>query len=197
MKQSRFHAYLMIGPPASGKGTHGKLIGSLPGFFHFSMGQVFRSLRPRSKEEAQRLEEISKLTARGNLAPDGYTLELFYDYLDRMTAGGQLDAEHDLMILDGIPRSAAQAESILKHLEVRAAFIFECSDSVLLDRIRSRSISEGRADDATLEIVENRLHTYREHLPGILDAIPEEIQKPVDTSRPAHHVLRDILEYIE
>jgi adenylate kinase len=197
VSQSRFRAYLMIGPPASGKGTHGKLIGALPGFAHFSMGQVLRRLRPRSEEEAQRLESISKLTARGDLAPDDYTLELFHDYLERMTASGQLDPNEDIMILDGIPRSGAQAKSIMENLDVRAAFIFQCPDADLLERIRVRSISEGRADDATLEIVQNRLHTYREELPGILDNIPEEIRQPIDTARPAHHVLRDILGYIE
>jgi len=197
MRVKGVRVVLFIGPPASGKGTHGKLIGGLPGFVHFSMGQVFRTIRPRNEEETRKLEEVARRTARGHLAPDELTLDLFYEHVERMEAGGQFHRDHEVMILDGIPRTRPQAESLMARLKILAAFIFECPDEVILERIRNRSIAEGRADDSSREIIETRLRIYRQELEGIETALAPAPCVHVDTGRPAHHVLRDILSQID
>ena len=40
----RYQAILLFGAPGSGKGTQGKILGSIPGFYHLSCGEVFRTL---------------------------------------------------------------------------------------------------------------------------------------------------------
>ena len=43
---SRYRTILLFGPPGAGKGTQGKILGSIPGFLHVASGDVFRSLDP-------------------------------------------------------------------------------------------------------------------------------------------------------
>ena len=43
-KLDKFRSVLLFGPPGAGKGTQGKILGSIPGIFHLSVGDVFRSI---------------------------------------------------------------------------------------------------------------------------------------------------------
>jgi len=45
----RYRTILLFGAPGSGKGTQGKILGHVPGFFHLSCGEVFRGLNPASE----------------------------------------------------------------------------------------------------------------------------------------------------
>lgn len=191
----RPQAVVLIGPPASGKGTHGKVLGMLPGFYHFSMGHAFRSRTPRSEEERKQMEALYQLTARGNLVPDEIALNLFEECLAGLLASGALNVEMDLLILDGIPRTAVQAMALDQKVEVRRVFEFHCPDEEILRRIRGRAIKEGRADDASVEIVQRRLEVYRQELPGLRRAYAGRMID-LDTARPAYRVLHDLLGYL-
>ena len=41
----KYRTVLLFGAPGSGKGTQGKILGAIPGFFHFACGDAFRNLR--------------------------------------------------------------------------------------------------------------------------------------------------------
>src|SRR5205814_1635842 len=45
----RYKSILLFGAPGSGKGTQGKILGSIPGFYHSACGDVFRSLDLQSE----------------------------------------------------------------------------------------------------------------------------------------------------
>ena len=45
----RYRTVLLFGAPGAGKGTQGKILGAIPGFHHFSTGDMFRNLDPRSE----------------------------------------------------------------------------------------------------------------------------------------------------
>ena len=44
MADRQFKTVLLFGAPGSGKGTQGKILGSIPGFYHLSCGDVFRTI---------------------------------------------------------------------------------------------------------------------------------------------------------
>ena len=67
---TRYVTYLLMGAPGSGKGTQGKVLGSVPRFFHFACGEVFRSLDTRSPLGQKFIEYSS----RGQLVPDDLTV---------------------------------------------------------------------------------------------------------------------------
>jgi len=188
-------AIVLIGPPASGKGTHGKVLGMLPGFFHFSMGHAFRSRTPKNEEERDLLESLFQLTSKGNLVPDDIALRMFDETLAGLAGSGQFQPESDLLILDGIPRTAGQARAIDQRMDIIHVFEFLCSDDEILRRVRGRVLKEGRADDASTETVQTRLAVYRRELPGLLEAFAGRVI-PLDTGRPAHQVLRDLLGHL-
>ncbi len=45
----RYRTILLFGAPGSGKGTQGKIIGAIPGFFHSATGDIFRTLDLKSE----------------------------------------------------------------------------------------------------------------------------------------------------
>lgn len=185
-------AIVLIGPPASGKGTYGKILGMLPGFFHFSMGHALRSRTPKNDEERDLLESLFQLTSKGNLVPDEIALRMFDDTLAGLAGSGQFQPDTDRLILDGIPRTAGQARAIDERMDIIQVFEFLCADDEIYRRVRGRVLKEGRADDASMETVQTRLVVYRRELPGLQQAYAGRIIA-LDTGRAAHRVLHDLL----
>ena len=100
----KYRTILMFGAPGSGKGTHGKALGTIPGFFHCACGDVFRSLRPEMPLGKKFLEYSS----RGQLVPDEATIELWRQCIENSMQAGRFHPENDTLVLDGIPRNVAQ-----------------------------------------------------------------------------------------
>ncbi|MEM1058113.1 MAG: nucleoside monophosphate kinase [Verrucomicrobiota bacterium] len=189
----RPRAYVFIGPPASGKGTHCRVIGSLPGFCHLSTGQAFRRLVERGDADAGLLARIATSTASGDLLPDEVAQEAARRYLTELVAEGRYDPARDILLLDGIPRTAGQAAWLGQSAEVLGVYEFRCSPEVSLERAGKRARKENRADDANLDIVRHRLEVYARELADLLGSYPAELITPIDTSQPPHHVLRAVL----
>ena len=59
---NRFKTVLLFGAPGSGKGTQGRILGTIPGFFHCACGDVFRQIETRIRIfTALPLERLSRL----------------------------------------------------------------------------------------------------------------------------------------
>lgn len=191
-KKMKYRAYIFIGPPASGKGTHCKAIGTLPGFFHFSMGAAFRGLDLRQVRDAQLVTEIQRSITTGELVSDRNVLAIFRNAIDRLAESGAFSPEHDCVLLDGIPRTRGQAEGLAETVEVLKVFQIVCDREVILARTRGRALKEGRADD-TVEVLENRIAIYERELGPLMDLYPPEVVATIDTTDPPAQVLRNML----
>ena len=100
--------YLIImGVQGAGKGTQAAFINKSYGIPHVSTGDLFRAMRTRTDELAQRVQEIMNA---GNLISDEITNEVLKDRLEQDDAKGG-------MILDGYPRNTAQAEWLENYLD--------------------------------------------------------------------------------
>src|ERR1700735_288156 len=77
LKFMRYKSILLFGAPGSGKGTQGKIIGSIPGFYHSATGDIFRSLDLQS--EMGRI--FWEYAGRGQLVPDEVTIRLWQQYI--------------------------------------------------------------------------------------------------------------------
>ena len=106
----KYRTILIFGPPGSGKGTQGKTIGTLPGFFHCSCGEVFRSIDVRTELGATFLDYSSK----GQLVPDEITIQLWQARIKSCVESRAYKPEIDRLVLDGIPRNADQASKALR-----------------------------------------------------------------------------------
>lgn len=93
---------VLLGGPGSGKGTHGKALAAALGYEHLSSGEHFRDHIRRATPIGRRAKEFIE---DGQLVPDSLTLELV-----RAMLGGCPTARG--FVLDGYPRSLAQAEGL-------------------------------------------------------------------------------------
>jgi len=189
-------AFYLIGPPASGKGTHGKLIGGLPGFFHFSMGQAFRSMKPKSTEERHALQRAHEQTSEGYLADDELAHRIFEDYFTGLTASRLFDPSGQTLILDGIPRRRSQAEWLESRVELIRVIQFVCDEEIIFERVKKRAMLEGRADDK-LEVLETRLKVYAQELGPLIDFFAPEQVIQISSDDTPLRALRQVLNAMD
>ncbi|HSI84299.1 MAG: adenylate kinase family protein [Candidatus Methylacidiphilales bacterium] len=188
-----YRAFVIYGSPGSGKGTQGRVLGTIPGFYHLSTGDVFRSLDFRTEIARTFLEYSSK----GHLVPDELTFQVFTQHIDKMIALGTYKPEVDHLILDGIPRNAAQAILLRNYVEVRRFFLLEAPDrESLIARLAKRALKEHRIDDANEHVIRERIRVFDKETEEILKNYPSEIMHRIDASQYPYEVLRDILIHI-
>jgi len=146
---------LLLGPQGSGKGTQAKKLAATYGLAHISTGDLYRAAIAAETELGKL---VAPILASGALVPDDVTVELIRGRLDR---GDTLPG----FILDGFPRTMAQAEALddlLAELGRSLDVVFEFqvpNREELIERMLKRAAEEGRPDD-TLETIRLRLETY-------------------------------------
>ena len=77
----RYPAALLFGAPGVGKGTQGAILARIPGFFHLSSGDIFRSIDIGGEDG----REVTKYISRGDLVPDELTVKIWRRALDAHT----------------------------------------------------------------------------------------------------------------
>jgi adenylate kinase len=188
----KYRCILLFGAPGAGKGTQGKILGVIPNFFHCACGDVFRNLRTDSPLGKIFLEYSS----RGQLVPDGPTVELWRQFIEGSTQIGRFNPAQDTLVLDGIPRNVAQAEMLRDVLEVLGVFYLFCNNfDNLVNRIQRRAIKENRLDDANIEVIRQRLVTYEAETKPLLNFYGPELVHKIEADQSPAKVLGDILHY--
>lgn len=189
----RYNTVLLFGAPGVGKGTQGRIIGQIPGFFHLSCGDVFRSLDINSPDG----REIYQYSSKGMLVPDATTIRVWKQHLDALTVLSHFKPREDLLILDGIPRNREQAEIVEAHINVLKIVHLKCSDSeAMIHRIRRRAIRENRVDDAQEEIIRKRFQVYEDETRPVLEYYSPKLITEVDAIGSPAEVLLQTLECI-
>ena len=147
-----------MGGPGAGKGTMSAKIVEKYNINHISTGDIFRS-------EIGNKTELGMLAKsymdKGLLVPDEVTNKMVKSYLEN------LEDRKNGFLLDGFPRTTAQAEALDRILEkngetATSVVSIMIPDEMIKDRIRHRASIEGRADDAKEETINNRIRTYHE-----------------------------------
>lgn len=147
---------VLLGPPGAGKGTQAGILADHFRVPHISTGDIFRA---NVKGDTELGREARSYMDRGDYVPD--------DVVNRMVADRL--AEHDAeagFILDGYPRTVAQAEALeelLAHRErpLDAVLRFTVPEGELRDRLAGRAAAEGRDDDNE-DVWNQRFSEYRE-----------------------------------
>jgi adenylate kinase len=163
---NRYICYLLIGSPGAGKGTQGKILGTIPRFFHCACGDVFRALDLRTPLGRQ----FAEFSGKGLLVPDELTIELWQTTIDAQVYGKAFQPDIDALILDGIPRNSRQAQLMEGLIEVRHAFHLFCRDrEKLIQRLGNRPLHDNRIDDANDAVIRRRLETYESETAPVLE----------------------------
>lgn len=190
---TRIKSILLIGSPGAGKGTIGRILGHVPGFFHVACGEVFRALDPRSELGREFIAHSSK----GRLVPDDITIRLWQQHIRNLAIMGEFRPAEHLLVLDGIPRNVAQARLMEPETDVVLVCHLDFADrSKLAERIRRRSLRENRLDDIHDDTIERRFRVFDEETKPVLDHYRDRVV-PIDASRQPFQVLRSILDCLE
>ena len=147
--------YVLFGPPGAGKGTQATSMVEKYNLHHISTGALLRKEIAAGTE----LGKLAKdLIEKGNLVPDEVVEGMIEHEFQTVTGV-------DGFLLDGFPRTLPQAEALDAILakteeEVTGTISIMIPDSLIMERIKGRALKEGRADDASEDIINNRIETY-------------------------------------
>jgi adenylate kinase len=119
---------VILGPPGVGKGTYAEFLSKKYNIPKISVGDLFRRA---IKDETDLGKKTKGYVSSGDLVPDEIVIELVKNRL-------QEDDCREGFILDGYPRTVAQAEAMEKFKKTDIALNFIAPDRVIMSRIGGR-----------------------------------------------------------
>mmetsp|Transcript_81718 Transcript_81718/g.218737 ORF Transcript_81718/g.218737 Transcript_81718/m.218737 type:complete len:277 (-) Transcript_81718:319-1149(-) len=195
---------ILFGAPGSGKGTQCEKLTALFGVKHISTGDL---LREHVKNGTDLGKQAKEFMDKGALVPDSLVIDLLKDAVKDAPKG---------WIIDGMPRTAVQAEFMQKEGLVPDCFLtLDVPDSVLEERICGRRLDPEsgaiyhlkfkpppkevvgrlihRSDD-TADKLKNRLKAYHDNLDSVLGVYRSaNLYKAIDANRNPDAVYGDLV----
>eukprot|EP00435_Cladocopium_sp_Y103_P044990 s285_g12.t2 len=176
---------VLLGPPAGGKGTQAGYLAERYGMIHISMGDLLRA-------RAKFLPQLAEYISQGELVPDDVVVSVLKERL------ADSDCFSRGVLLDGFPRTRAQAEALRNAgVDISAVIHLKVADEVVVDRISGRRIDplSGKIyhvkdsppppeiqdrviqrEDDTPETIRRRLVTYHQERDAILDFCGDRVR---------------------
>jgi len=197
---------VLLGPPGAGKGTQAKRIAAATGRIHLSSGDILRGEVSRGTALGRQAQAYMD---RGDLVPDGLIIEMIRSRI----------AGEDGFILDGFPRTVAQAEALETVTELDVVINIDLQRTEVIRRLTARRVcaacgaihnltfaglEEGAAcpacggtlmqrDDDRQEVIERRYDVYAEQTAPLIAFYRERgLLRDVDGARSSDEVFSDI-----
>jgi adenylate kinase len=183
---------LLLGPPGAGKGTQAKRISADYGLLEISTGEMLREAMTAESELGRRVKPIYE---RGELVPDDLVVALIRERLGQGGTNGGF-------VLDGFPRTVAQAEALDVMLEemgreLEAVLEFQLGEEEAFRRLLGRAEEQGRTDD-TPDVIRRRITVYREQTePLVAYYLGRGILVGIDADRTVDEVYAQIENVIQ
>ena len=156
---------ILLGPPGAGKGTQAERLVKDYTITQLSTGEMLRAAVAAKTPVGVAAKEIMD---RGELVSDEIVVSIISDRIDEPDCANGF-------ILDGFPRTIAQAEALTtllkdKHMELDAVVEIRVDESILLSRIEKRAAESDdvRADD-NADALKKRLVVYKEQTEPLID----------------------------
>ena len=144
---------VLFGPPGAGKGTQSVKLIEKYNLVHLSTGDI---LRAEVGAKTTLGLQAKAIMDAGNLVSDDIVI-------------GMIDQNKNAkgFIFDGFPRTTAQAEALdvllnKKNSSITKMLALQVPDEELISRLLLRGKESGRADDASQEVIANRIKTYND-----------------------------------
>ena len=168
---------ILFGPPGAGKGTQAHKLVSERGMVQLSTGDMLRAAISAGTELGLKAKSIMDA---GQLVPDDVMIGMIDERMDADTVAKGV-------ILDGFPRTVAQAEAlsdmfVSRGLELAHVIEIQVDENALFARIENRAAETGgdRSDD-NADVLKARLAVYHENTAPVLPYYADKgILKQVD-----------------
>lgn len=145
---------VLLGPPGAGKGTQAARLSEHYAIPHISTGDILRS---NVAEETDLGLQAKEYMDAGQLVPDELVIEMVDARLRESDTGPGF-------LLDGFPRTVAQAEQLEQllgaHRALDVVVNYEAPEEELVERLLGRAAEQGRSDD-NAETIQARLSEFR------------------------------------
>jgi adenylate kinase len=204
---------IILGAQGSGKGTQAKFLSEKYGLPHISTGDIFREAAEKKIELGLKAKSHWE---KGSLVPDEITIGIVKERLSRPDCGQGF-------VLDGFPRTLAQAEGLDEFAQVDAVIELKISDDDAVKRLSGRrqcrkcsavygpenpSKKAGKCgncggelyqrDDDKPDVIKKRLGIYHEETEPLLEYYkPRKIVYAVDASKSIKEVFASVCKIIE
>jgi adenylate kinase len=147
----------IFGAPGVGKGTQSALIEKKYNLVHISTGDILREETSKGTELGLKAKSYME---QGQLIPDDLIINMLEKKVDE-----NINAEG--ILYDGFPRTVKQAEALdvmfeKKGLKLDTFLCLTADHDTLVARLLNRAKDSGRADDADVNVIENRIKVYNE-----------------------------------
>ncbi|KAL5267065.1 hypothetical protein ACHWQZ_G004188 [Mnemiopsis leidyi] len=153
----------VLGAPGAGKGTQCTRLSSKYGYTHLSAGDLLRAeVRDNGTDGAL----IAGIMKEGKIVPSSITVSLLSRAIEKVSGEGTSPT----FLIDGFPRTrenwSTWQEIIGEKVNVRFMLLYECEETVCIDRVLKRQ--EGRSDD-TDSIVRKRIASHKSSTVPIIE----------------------------
>ncbi len=151
---------VIFGPPGAGKGTQGVRLANALNISHLATGDMLRTEVAAGSELGK---QAGQFMDRGDLVPDDVIIGMIQSHL----------TEGEGMVLDGFPRTLAQASALDEALAgaglpLDRSVYFKVDRKELVKRLLNRAAEQGRSDD-TPETINRRMDVYEEQTAPVLE----------------------------
>jgi adenylate kinase len=205
---------IFLGAPGAGKGTLATLLSKEYRIPQISTGDLFRAA---VKEGSELGRQVRGIMEKGELVPDSLTVELVKERLSKPDARGGY-------ILDGFPRTVAQADALAEFQKIDAVINFSISDELVIRRLSGRRVCrscgaiyhienlppkvEGTCDrcggelyirdDDKIDSIKNRLRVYKEQTEPLIAYYRDRaVLREIDSSKSPQDSLAQIESVLE
>lgn len=121
---------IIFGAPGAGKGTYSTRMQNQLGVDVIAMGDIFRE---SVKQNSELGKKVKSYVEKGALVPDSVVVEVLQDRLKKVPKGKGF-------LLDGFPRTIAQAETLEKIAKIDVILMLDVPDQIIVERLTSRRL---------------------------------------------------------